>query len=105
MDKNLINKKALGRKIKEARNIANLTQAELAEKIGVSQNFLGDIERGIKSPGLPKLILLCNTLKISLDYLFAESLDNVINEDSEVYFTDKQMAIIKNMVKTITNNF
>lgn len=105
MDKNLINKKTLGRKIKEARNTLGLTQAELAEKIGVSQNFLGDIERGIKLPGLPKLILLCNTLKISLDYLFAESLDNVLNEDGDIYFTDKQMSIIKNMVKTITNNF
>lgn len=105
MDKNLINKKALGRKIKEARSTLELTQAELAEKIGVSQNFLGDIERGVKLPGLPKLILLCNTLKISLDYLFAESLDNMLNEDSDIYFTDKQMTIIKNMVKTITNNF
>jgi len=105
MNKNLINKKDLGRKIKEARNMADLTQAELAEKIGVSQNFLGDIERGIKMPGLPKLILLCNNLKISLDYLFSESLDNVLNEDGEMYFTDKQMAIIKNMVKSITNNF
>lgn len=105
MEKNIINKKALGRKIKEARNMAGFTQAELAEKIGVSQNFLGDIERGIKSLGLPKLILLCNTLKISLDYLFSESLDNVLNEDGDVYYTDKQMAIIKNMVKTITNNF
>lgn len=105
MNKDLINKKALGRRIKETRNSLGLTQAELAEKLGVSQNFLGDIERGIKLPGLPKLILLCNTLKISLDYLFAESLDNVLNEDNEVYFTDKQMSIIKNMVKTITNNF
>ena len=105
MEKNIINKKALGRKIKEARNMAGFTQAELAEQIGVSQNFLGDIERGIKSLGLPKLILLCNTLKISLDYLFSESLDNVLNEDSDVYYTDKQMAIIKNIVKTITNNF
>lgn len=105
MEKNIINKKALGRKIKEARNMAGFTQAELAEQIGVSQNFLGDIERGIKSLGLPKLILLCNTLKISLDYLFSESLDNVLNEDGDVYYTDKQMAIIKNMVKTITNNF
>lgn len=105
MDKNLINKKSLGRKIKEARNMSGFTQAELAEKIGVSQNFLGDIERGIKLPGLPKLILLCNNLKISLDYLFSDSLDNVLSEDSDVYFTDKQLSIIKNMVRTITNNF
>lgn len=105
MNKNLINKKILGRKIKEARNSLGLTQAELAEKIEVSQNFLGDIERGIKLPGLPKLILLSNTLKLSLDYLFAESLDNVLNEDNDIYYTDKQMALIKNIVKTITNNF
>lgn len=105
MDKNIINKKSFGRKIKEARNVLGLTQAELAEKIGVSQNFFGDIERGIKMPSLPKLIILSNTLKVSLDYLFAESLDNVLNEDEDVYYTDKQMAIIKNVVKSITNNF
>lgn len=105
MNKNLIDKKSFGKKIKEARNALDLTQAELAEKIEVSQNFLGDIERGIKFPSLQKLILLSNTLKVSLDYLFSESLDNVLNEDPDVYYTDKQMAIINNIVKSITNNF
>lgn len=105
MSKNLIDKKSFGRKIKEARNAFGLTQAELAEQIEVSQNFLGDIERGIKFPSLQKLILICNTLKISLDYLFSESLNNVLNESSDVYYTDKQMAIINNIVKSITNNF
>lgn len=105
MKSNIINKKSFGKKIKEARNALNLTQAELAEKVEVSQNFLGDIERGIKLPGLPKIIEISNFLKLSLDYLFAESLDNVLNEDPELYYTDKQMAIIKNVVKSITNNF
>lgn len=105
MEKNIINKKLFGKKVKDARTKLELTQFELAEKIGVSQNFLGDIERGIKLPGLPKLIVLCNTLKVSLDYLFADSLDNVLCEPDEIYYTDKQMAIIKNIVKTITTNF
>ena len=100
-----INKKALGLKIKEARNSLNLTQAELAEQLGVSQNFLGDIERGIKLPGLPKLIEISNYLKLSLDYMFAESLDNVLNEDPDVYYTDKQKAIINNVLKSIKENF
>ena len=105
MDKNVINKKLFGKKVKDARTKMDLTQFELAEEIGVSQNFLGDIERGIKLPSLSKLILLSNTLKVSLDFLFADSLDNVICEPDNTYYTDKQMAIIKNIVKTITTNF
>lgn len=105
MEKNIINKKLFGKKIKDARLKMELTQFELAEKIGVSQNFLGDIERGIKLPSLPKLILLSNTLKVSLDFLFSDSLDNILYEPDNTYYTDKQMAIIKNIVRTITTNF
>ena len=57
----IIDQKSFGRKICTARKKLGLTQFELAEKINVSQNFLGDIERGIKLPSLPKLILLSNT--------------------------------------------
>ena len=106
MEKNIIiNKKQFGEKLKKARIKAKYTQAELAEEIDVSPNFLGDIERGIKLPSLSKLILLSNTLKVSLDSLFADSLDNVLYEPDEVYYTDKQLAILKNVVKTINDNF
>lgn len=100
-----INNRAFGRKIKIAREDLGLTQFELAERIDVSQNFLGDIERGIKLPSLNKLIALSNALKISLDYMFAESLDNVICEPEEVYYTDKQLAILNKVIKEITTNF
>ncbi len=100
-----INNRAFGRKIKIAREDLGLTQFELAEKIDVSQNFLGDIERGIKLPSLNKLIALSNTLKISLDYMFAESLDNVVYEQEEVYYTDKQLAVINKVIREITTNF
>lgn len=106
MDKDVINRKQFGKKLKEARLKMDYTQFELAEEIGVSQNFLGDIERGIKLPSLAKLILLSNTLKVSLDTLFADSLDNILYEpEKDVYYTDKQKAIIKDMIKTITTNF
>lgn len=106
MDKDVINRKQFGKKLKEARLKMDYTQFELAEEIGVSQNFLGDIERGIKLPSLSKLILLSNTLKVSLDTLFADSLDNILYEpEKDIYYTDKQKAIIKDMIKTITTNF
>lgn len=101
----IIDQKAFGKKIKEARKELGLTQFELAEKINVSQNFLGDIERGIKLPSLPKLILLSNVLKISLDGMFSDSLDNMLNEPEEIYYTDRQLAVMKKIINMITDNF
>ena len=104
-EKQTIDKKSFGKKIKIARENLGLTQFELAEKVNVSQNFLGDIERGIKLPSLNKLILLSNTLKVSLDSMFSDSLDNILCEPNDDYYTDRQMAIIKQVIKTINNNF
>lgn len=104
-ENNIINQKLFGKKLKEARVNAKYTQAELAYEVGLSTNFIGDIERGNKLPALSNLILLANTLKVSLDSLFADSLDNVLYEPDETYYTDKQLAILKSIVKTINTNF
>lgn len=101
----LIDRKDFGRKIRKCRENLGLTQLELAEEVKISPNFLGDIERGIKLPSLETLIRMSNFLKVSIDSLFSASLDNVLCESEEVYYTDKQLAIIHNVVKNITDNF
>lgn len=101
----IINQISFGNKIKKARKELGLTQFELAEKINVSQNFLGDIERGIKLPSLPKLILLSNTLKLSLDSMFSDSLNNDLEEPEEIYYTDKQLLVMKKIVDMVNDNF
>lgn len=105
MENKVINKKMFGKRIKDAREKLNYTQFQLAEAIEVSQNFLGDIERGIKLPSLTKLIMLSNTLKISLDSMFSDSLNNILSEPEEVYYSDRQLSIIKTVIKTVTENF
>ncbi len=100
-----INKKAFGKKIKAAREKFKFTQFELAEKIGISPNFLGDIERGKKLPSLNVLITISNTLKISLDSLFSESLSNTLEEPEEIYYSDNQIKIISEIIKKINDNF
>ena len=105
MNDNTINKIAFGKRLKEAREKMGYTQAKLSEEVGISPNFLGDIERGLKLPSLNKLITLSNVLKTSLDTMFADSLDNILCEPGEIYYTDKQLAIMKNVIKTITDNF
>lgn len=105
MKEKTFNTKLFGKRIKIAREKQNMTQAYLSEKVGISQNFLGDIERGLKLPSLTKLIAISNTLKLSLDSMFADSIDNFLYEPNDVYYTDKQLAIIKSIVKNITDNF
>lgn len=100
---NNINQEMFGKRIKQARLKKDLTQYALAEEVGVSQNFLGDVERGLKLPSISTCIKLSNVLGISLDTLFNESLK--VSEDSEIYLTDKQLIILKKIAKEIKENF
>jgi len=68
-----MDRKALGKRIRTERLRLNLTQEQLAERIGVSSAYAGFIERGERSVTLEKLILIANTLHVSLDYLLTDS--------------------------------
>lgn len=100
-----LNMKMLGKKVRQGRLKKDMTQFALAEEIGVSQNFLGDIERGIKAPSITTAIRLANVLDMSLDALFADSLDVPASEVADVYLTEKQLNVLKKMVKDFRNNF
>ena len=60
----------LGKRIKKLRQNANLTQEKLAEKSGISLDYLGKIEVNINKPGLKTLIKVANALDISIKALF-----------------------------------
>lgn len=59
-------------KMKLARVENNLTQAELAEKVGVTRQTIGLIENGGYNPTLHLCIAIAKTLNKSLDDLFWE---------------------------------
>lgn len=102
----VVNNKDLGNRIRKIRKEKYLTQFALAEEIGVSPNFLGDVERGVKSPSLETIVCLANVLDVSLDYLLFESLKHTsVAEASDIYLTDKQLNILKGVVKTIKDTF
>ncbi len=64
----------LGQKIRQLRNAHHLSQADLAEMIDVSTNYIGQIERGDRKPSLETLVSLCNTLNTSMDYILSDSM-------------------------------
>lgn len=55
----------LGRNIKRCREQAGLTQEELAERAGISLDYLGKIEVNINKPGLKTVFKLALALNIS----------------------------------------
>lgn len=62
--------KCLGRRIKFLREKACLTQDKLAEKAGISLDYLGKIEVNINKPGLKTVLKLANALDIEIKELF-----------------------------------
>jgi transcriptional regulator with XRE-family HTH domain len=76
----VIKYKEFGLRIKEARKNRRMTMAELSEKIDISENFLARIESNNARAGLGTTIKLCNELKISMDFLFQDSLFDMDTE-------------------------
>ena len=74
----------LGKRIKEARKKLKLTQEQLSEKANISNVYLGEIERGEKTPSIPVLIDLIEALNVSADYLLRDELNSasvIINNE------------------------
>jgi len=60
----------IGRQIKFYREKSHLTQEKLAEKAGISLDYLGKIEVNINKPGLKTLIKISSALDIHIKNLF-----------------------------------
>ena len=60
----------LGKEIKKQREKASLTQEQLAEKAGISLDYLGKIEVNINKPGLKTIFKLASALNISPSEFF-----------------------------------
>lgn len=60
----------LGTKLREARTEAGLTQAQLAELIGVSRKTINTVENGVFVPSTTLALKLARALKTSVEELF-----------------------------------
>lgn len=81
--------KRLGERIRQERKRLNLTQAQLAEDINISDTYMGAIERGERSLTLDNLVRLVNRLGVTIDYLLS---DSVTDTDSNIMEQFKQIV-------------
>lgn len=64
-----MDKVAIGSRLREARNLAKLTQEQLAEKVDIGTTYLSDIERGAKFPSFSLFIKIVDALGVSSDFI------------------------------------
>jgi PAS domain S-box-containing protein len=62
--------KDFGNRLKELRSLKNLTQAQLAERSGLSLQYLGRVERGLSTPSFNAMERLCRALDTEPANLF-----------------------------------
>ena len=92
-------------RLKTLRKQVKLTQAQIAEKLNISQQAYASWERGAKKPTQDNLVKIAQVLNVSIDYLVGNS-DEHLKEDEvdnvELLFrmnsnglTEEEKAIFK----------
>ena len=64
----------IGKRIRQCRISKGYTQQALAQKADIGIMYLGEIERGIKTPSLACFMKLVQCLDISADYILRDEL-------------------------------
>lgn len=65
---------SIGKNIRKYRLEKKLRQEDLAERAGLSTNYIGMVERGEKIPALETFITILNVLEISADVILSDVL-------------------------------
>lgn len=68
--------KIIGENTRKYRTRAGLTQAQLAEKVGVGTAFISRVERGQKRMRIETMLLVASALHISVDLLLYQETEN-----------------------------
>lgn len=106
MSKELNIGQIVGQRIQKIRRAKGLTQQQLAEMVGISTNYLSDVERGKSSARIDKLVAIINALGCSADDVFADVI-NVNDESVDISaanLTPKQLNLINDIIKEIVSN-
>lgn len=65
----------IGKNIRKYRLMKKFRQEDLAEKAGLTTNYIGMVERGEKIPSLETFIKILNALEVSSDMVLTDVLE------------------------------
>ena len=85
----------MGAKVGYARKTRGMTQAQLAEAVDLSPNYIGLIERGVGNPSLNSILVIADVLVVNPDYFIGRGAKKEREPKCEEY-----EEIIKKEIKT-----
>jgi transcriptional regulator with XRE-family HTH domain len=65
-----VHAKVVGREIKDTRRAHGLTQAEVAERLGVSASYISAVEAGKRNLTLGQLANIANAMRLGIEISF-----------------------------------
>ena len=96
----------MGQRIMVRRKALQLTQEELAERLGVSTQMISNLELGKKAIRPENLARVCEILRVSADFILT-GMDarTKVNEVAEklLQLTDGQLLMVSDMIDYITH--
>lgn len=100
----------IGKRCRDARISAKLTQEKLAEMLGCNSQFISDAERGIVGFSLLTLKELSEILGVTTDYLIKgtksfEDTNILTLGNRAIQLTDKESAIMAQGIETLLSAF
>ena len=98
-------KQKLGQTIQKYRKIRNLTQEQLAEKIGIDQKNISKIENGNNYPTAENLTLIAKALDVEIYELFLykdisidfmkQEIINSLDDNNNIFYLYHQLKVPK----------
>lgn len=91
-------------RLKTLRKQNNLTQAEVATRLGVTPALISSYENAERYPSLEKLVMLADIYHVTTDFILGRS----YNPDNRVLIdvtelSEEQRSIIQHLIKDMQN--
>ena len=89
-----------GNTLKTLRLRENMTQAQLAQKLGLTKSVISAYETGLRLPSYDVLIHISKIFKVSTDYLLGVESQQGIDLSG---ISEEEVTAIKNLIKAMRN--
>ena len=98
----ILERAALGKRIRESRISKGYTQQDLADRAEIGVVYISEIERGIKMPSLNIFVKIVDALDVSADYVLRDELPSG-KEYICTEITEKLLVLTPNQRKTASD--
>jgi transcriptional regulator with XRE-family HTH domain len=105
----IMDMKTIGSRIKEHRKLKGFTQAQLAEKLGITVGSVSQWEQGVTEPSISNMKALCTHLETPLEWLAfgtgVSGLEEYLVDITKLYEGDPRLIYLSDSQKDFIEAF